>query len=89
MYTAMDDAMFATFDKCEPKYSQITFFTRSLKSIVAVETIVTLDGGIYRIVSYDTKQKTVTLDSFTGFLESGLTHAPILSGAGREHVEVV
>jgi hypothetical protein len=57
---------------------------------VAVGTFMTLDGGIYRIVSYDTKQKTVTLNSFTGFLGSGLTHTPtIFSGAGREHVEVV
>jgi hypothetical protein len=57
---------------------------------MAVGTFVTLDGFIYRIVLYDTKQKTGILNSFTEFLGSGLTHAPIFSGAGsREHVEVV
>jgi hypothetical protein len=85
----MDDTIFANFDKCEPKYSQIPFFSAALKSIVAVGTFVTLDGEIHRIVSYDMKQKTVTLNSLTGFAGSGFTHNPIFSGAGREHVEVV
>jgi hypothetical protein len=85
----MDDAVAADFGKCEPKYSQIPFFSLALRSIVAVGTFVAFDGGIYRIVSYDTKQKTVTLNLFTAFIGSGLTHNPIFSGAGREHVEVV
>ena len=85
----MDDAVFATFDKCEPHYSQIPFFSGALKSIIAVGTFVTIHGGIYRIVSYDTKQKTVTLNSFIEFEGSEITHVPILSGAGKEHVEVV
>jgi hypothetical protein len=28
--TAIEDAVFATFDKCEPKYSQIPFFSATL-----------------------------------------------------------
>ena len=85
----MDDAVFATFDECEPQYSQIPFFSGALKSIIAVGTFVTVNGGIYRIVSYDTKQKTLSLNSFIDFTGSEITHVPIFSGAGREHVEVV
>ncbi len=76
----MDDVMFATFDECEPQYSQIPFFSGALKSIIAVGTFVTLHGGIYRIVLYDTKKKTVTMNSFIVFPGSGITHAPIFSG---------
>ena len=85
----MDDVVFATFDECEPQYSQIPFFSGALKSIIAVGTFVTIHGGIYRIVSYDIKQKTVTLNSFIEFGASEITHVPIFSGAGREYVEVV
>ncbi len=85
----MDDVVFATFDECEPQYSQIPFFSGALKSIIAVGTFVTVNGGIYRIVSYDTKQKTLKINSFIDFTGSEITHVPIFSGAGREHVEVV
>ena len=85
----MDNDVFATFDDCEPQYTQIPFFSGALKSIIAVGTFVTVNGGIYRIVAYDTKQKTLKLNSFIDFTGSEITHVPIFSGPGREHVEVV
>ena len=85
----MDDSGFASFDKCEPHYSQLPFFSATLKSFLTVGTFVILNGGVYRIIPYDSKKKKVSLNSFICLAESGITEVPIFAGPGREHVEVV
>jgi hypothetical protein len=83
----MDPDM-ATWDACEPKYSQLPFFSSTLKSVVVVVgTFFSVEQRIFGIVSYEMilgdKYARVLLNEFIYFKESGITKAPMFLGARR------
>jgi hypothetical protein len=88
-------ADFTTWDACEPHYSQLPFFSPSLKSMVAVGTFFKCDDRILRVVSHEGMNcgekldPRLLLNEFILLKHSEIKQAPIFSGAGREHVEVV
>jgi hypothetical protein len=74
-----------TWDACEPKYSQLPFFSSTLKSMVAVGNFFNVEQHIFCIVSYEMilvgdKHARVLLY----FKESGIMKALIFSGARRD-----
>jgi hypothetical protein len=89
----MIDPDMVTWDACEPKYSQLPFFSSTMKSMVAVGTYFYVEHIIFCIVSHEMilgdKHARVLLNEFMYFKESGVTKAPIFSGAGRDHKELV
>ncbi len=90
----MTDPDMATWDACEPQYSQLPFYSSTLRSMVAVGTFFNVDQRIFRVVSHEIKvgeklNTRVLLNEFVYFKESGITKAPIFSGAGRDHKELV
>ena len=90
----MADPDMATWDACEPQYSQLPFYSSTLRSMVAVGTFFNVDQRIFRVVSHEIKvgeklNTRVLLNEFVYFKESGITKAPIFSGAGRDHKELV
>jgi hypothetical protein len=89
-------ADFTTWDACEPQYSQLPFFSPSLKSMVAVGTFFKCDNRILRVVSHEgmsafgkQQDSRLLLNEFIDLKDSEIKQAPIFSGVGREHVEVV
>jgi hypothetical protein len=95
MAALMAAADFTTWNACEPQYSQLPFFRPSLKSMVMVGTFFKCDNHILRVVSHEGMNLGEKLDSWLLLNEFILLHdseskqAPIFSGAGYEHAEVV
>ncbi len=90
----MADPDMATWDACEPQYSQLPFYSSTLRSMVAVGTFFNVDQRIFRVVSHEIKvgeklNTRVLLNEFVYFKESGITKAPIFLGVGRDHKELV
>jgi hypothetical protein len=88
-------ADFTTWDACEPQYSQLPFFSPTLKSMVAVGTFFQCDNHILRVVSQEVttvgkkSDLQLSLNEFILLQDSDLSQAPIFAGPGRYHVEVV
>ena len=87
---------FTTWDAYEPQYSQLPFFSPSLKSMVAAGTFFKCDNRIPWVVSHEQGTKIggksdmcLVLNKFIALQNLGITQAPIVAGTGREHVEVV
>lgn len=93
MAALTEAADFTTWGGCEPLYSQLPFFSPSLKSMVAVGTFFRCDNRILRVVSHEgmklKEEPRLILNEFILLQDSELLQAPIFSGAGREQVEVV